>query len=340
MKKWMWVLVAVIIAVGVGGYSYTRYRLQEQSYTTEMKAGKEALQSKDYAQAETNFTHASRTKANDTAAQRYLTQTQTYVGGNDSLKSRQFSAAKSAFTSVKNTSNASSVLVTRSQDQLALIKKVTKQRKTYTSQYQKALELNKANEFTDSNGVIAVMLQSKTFKQAYYGDIYKQVTALRKQNNASIKALTGSTPITNSAQTATSSDASSNSDSSSSTSRGASQANGNSKTSSSINSVSGNYSDAQLQATRAELNEAGMNGSNYSDSQIEAILKRASTEHISIAQAAKTGSYSADQIQATRAELDQAGMNSNNYTDAQIEAVLQQAAAQHMSIAQAAKSLQ
>ncbi|RRK09462.1 cell surface protein [Lactiplantibacillus garii] len=335
MKKWMWVVIAVIIAVGVGGYSYTRYRLQEQSYTTEMKAGKEALQAKDYTQAETNFTHASRTKANDTTAQRYLTQTQTYVGGTESLKSREFSAAKSAFKTVKNTTNASSVLVSRSKDQLATIKKVLAKRKTYKTQYQNALELNKANEFTDSNSVANVMLKDSELQKSYYQDLYQQAKSLRKQNTASIKAVTGSTPITNSAQSATSSNSSSSKQQTTTVSGDQSQANSAAKT-----TVSGNYSDAQIKATRAELNEAGMKDSNYSDSQIEGILQRSAQEHISIAQAAKTGSYSADQIQATRSELDQAGFNSNSYTDSQIEAILQQASAQHMSIAQAAKSLQ
>ncbi|KRO13906.1 hypothetical protein IV64_GL001922 [Lactiplantibacillus xiangfangensis] len=329
-------VVAVVIAVGVGGYSYTRYRLQEQSYTTEMKAGKEALQSKDYTQAETNFTHASRTKANDTTAQRYLTQTQTYVGGQESLKSRQFSAAKSAFKTVNTTKNGSTVLVSRSKEQLTALKKVLAKRKTYKKQYQSALELNKANEFTDSNGILKVMLQDATLKQNAYQDIYKQAQDLQKQNNASLKALTGGTPIKNSAQSATSSDSStSQKDVAGSSSGNKAKTGSNAKS-----TVSGKYSDAQIKSTRSELNEAGMDDSNYSDAQVEAILKRASEQHISIAQAAKTGSYSADQIQATRSELDQAGFNSSSYTDSQVEAILQQASAQHMSIAQAAKSLQ
>lgn len=347
MKKWMWVVGAVIIAVLVGGYSYTRYRLQEQSYTTEMQAGKQALLAKDYAAAETSFTHASRTKANDTAAQRYLTQTQTYVDGTDSLKSRQFSDAKRDFKTVKNTTNGATVLKTRAKDQLALIQKVEKKRKAFLAQYQKASQLNKANEFTDSNGVIAVMLQDATLKQSYYKDIYSKVKALQKQNNASLKALTGST-VLNSATAATGTTTDANQTSSTSTSDTTDQSatqSGNATASTSSDdsqssSSANDYSDAQLQATRAELNEAGLNGSSYTDAQVKAILQRAASGHLSVAQAAKSGGYSAAQIKATRAELDEAGYNSNNYNDAQISALLQTAAAQHLSIAQAAKLLQ
>ena len=66
MKRWMWIMFAVIIAVGVGSYSYTRYRLQEDSYTAEMRTGERALQERNYTLAETSFTHATRTKASST----------------------------------------------------------------------------------------------------------------------------------------------------------------------------------------------------------------------------------------------------------------------------------
>lgn len=338
MKKWLWAIVVVVVAVGVGGYSYTRYRLQEQSYTTEMKAGKRALHAKDYSQAVTNFTHATRTRASDTTAQRYLTQTQTYVDAAEALKARQFSAAKRDFKQVKQTRHASAVLTERAQDQLKTIKQVLAKRKTYRSQYQSALELNKANEFTDSNGVIKVMMQDKRFKQTHYQDIYKQATALRKQNNASIKALTGAAPIEDSTESALSASSSSSSQRHQAAQSQSTTAESDAATSS--GKPTGLYTEAQINATRAELNEAGMKGSSMTDDQIIAILKRASAQHVSIAQAAKNTDYSAAQINATRAELDEAGYNSHNYTDAQVEAILQQASAQHMSIAQAAKSLQ
>ncbi|WP_048000764.1 hypothetical protein [Lactiplantibacillus herbarum] len=350
MRRWVWIVVALVVAVGVGGYSYTRYRLQEEAYTNQIQTGKQALQDRNYSVAETNFTHATRTKVNDTVAQRYLTQTQTYVSGTKALKSRQFTEAQRDFTTVKNTDKGASALISQAKAQLTLITKVKSNRQDYQKQYQQALTLNKANDFTDSNGVIMVMLQDKTFKDSYYKDIYNQALSLRKQNNASLKALTGSTPtITNAAQSA-------NTPNSSTQQRpavasGSSSANASSSSTSSTagslatngltaTTTSGAATNAQIQATRAELTEQGLNGSNYSDDQIQAILTRANNEHISIAQAAKTGSYSADQIQATRTELSQAGFSSSRYTDAQIQAILQRANTQHLSIAQAAKSMQ
>jgi hypothetical protein len=88
------------------------------------------------------------------------------------------------------------------------------------------------------------------------------------------------------------------------------------------------------------LNEQGVDASQYSDAEIQAIIQRAAAQHLSLAQAVKTMNQSSDQIQATRDELSQAGFDASQYTDAQIEAILQQASSQHMSIAQAAKSLQ
>jgi len=348
MRRLVWIVVALVVAVGVGGYSYTRYRLQEEAYTNQIQTGKQALQDKDYSVAETNFTHATRTKVNDTVAQRYLTQTQTYVSGTKALKSRQFTEAQRDFTTVKDTDKGASTLISQAKTQLTLITKVKSNRQDYQKQYQRALTLNKANDFTDSNGVIVVMLQDATFEDSYYKDIYQQALALRKQNNASLKALTGSTPtITNAAQSADTPNSSTQQQPATSGSSAKASSNSASSAAGSLatngltaTTTSGAATNAQIQATRAELTEQGLNGSNYSDDQIQAILTRANNQHISIAQAAKTGSYSADQIQATRAELGQAGFSSSHYTDAQIQAILQRANAQHLSIAQAAKSMQ
>ncbi|MGJ3820050.1 cell surface protein, partial [Lactiplantibacillus plantarum] len=49
-----------------------------------------------------------------------------------------------------------------------------------------------------------------------------------------------------------------------------------------------NYSSDQIQATRAELAQAGFNASQYTDAQIEAILQQASLQHMSLAQAARS----------------------------------------------------
>ena len=360
VKKWIWAIIVVIVAVGVGGYSYTRYQVQAKSYSADMTAGKQALQAKQYSQAVTDFTHASRTKANDTSAQRYLSQTQAYVDGNQALKDREFTTANSKYTTVKNVKNGSSVLVSRAKAQLSLIKTVVAQRASYNKKYNKALALNKANEFTDSNGVLTVLFQSKQISESYYSDIYKKAKSLQKQNNAALKSLTGSTPvISNDVQSAASantasgnagtSDSKANRDSSSSDANSSSStADSNSDSSTNATSGNSNYSSSQISATREELTEAGMRGSGYTDAQISAILQKAANEHISTVQAAKNSSttstgtttYSQAQIQATRSELNQSGMDASNFSDDQIQTILQRAANEHTSIAQAAKMVQ
>lgn len=349
MKRWMWIVFAVIIAVGVGSYSYTRYRLQEESYADEMRTGERALKDHDYSLAETSFTHASRTRASNATAQRYLTQTQTYVDGTQAMNNRKFSAAKQDFTTVKTTKHGATTLIQQAREQLTLLQKIQDKRKTYQQQYQQALTLNKANEFTDSNVVIATLLKDKTFKQRYYQDIRKNVLTLRKQNNASLKTLTGSVPaLPNTAQSIAGTSGAQSSPSQNGQTKQNSQANSSSSstTASVANGASGTTSPSassssnQIQATRAELNEQGVDASQYSDAEIQAIIQRAAAQHLSLAQAVKTMNQSSDQIQATRDELSQAGFDASQYTDAQIEAILQQASSQHMSIAQAAKSLQ
>lgn len=346
MNKWVLMIVAVILAIGVGGYSYTRYQIQETAYATELQAGKRAVKTEDYSQAETNFTHASRTRTNDTVAQRYLTQTQNYVSGTESIKAKAFSTAKQYFTTVQQTQHGLPVLVDRSTNQLKLIKTVKSNRTTFEDTYQRALELNRANEFTDSNGALTVLFQDKTFAQSYYSDLYKQAKELRQQNYVSLKALTGSTPvISNDVQKATGStnghfndpNAASQSSSSASSSSNSSSSSASQPANNGTAADSDRYPDAQIQAARAELTKAGLNGSSYNDDQIKALLDRAAAQHLSVVQAAQVGLYSTGQIEATREELDAAGIDERGYTDAQIESILQLAADQHLSLAQAAK---
>lgn len=302
MKKWLWVLVVAVVALGVGGYSYSRHQIQERSYAADMQTGRQAIKAKKYTQAENAFTRATRTKASDTVAQRYLSQTQTYVAGTKAISSRQFTAASDDFNTVISVKKGSDVLVARAKTSLSLVKTIVANRKTDNKNYQKALELNQANEFTDSNGVLTVMFQSKTFSQSYYKDIYRKAKGLQKENNAALKSLTGSTPITDDATESATTGATSTSESSSSdastSSQQASQSASNSQstttgtttasssTSDHTSTTGGSADAAGIQATREELNEAGLNAANYTDAQIQAIMQKAAAEHTSPVQAA------------------------------------------------------
>ncbi|AVK63829.1 cell surface protein [Lactobacillus sp. CBA3606] len=314
MKKWVWMIVIVVVALGVGGYTYSRHQLQERSYASEMKTGKQAIKDQQYTKATTYFTKASRTKGSDTVAERYLSQTQTYVSAKKALQARQFTTAKADFTTVKQTKHGSSTLVTRATAKLSLIKTVMQHRTAYQAKYRQAAKLNQTNDFTDSNGILTVLFQSKRFSQHYYQDIYKKAKALRKENNAALKALTGSTPVINDSTQSATTSANSTSESSQPASDSASASGSNQMsstpgaqastagtaesstaatsssqmTTSTSSATSGsNYSDAQIQATRAELSEAGLSGSDFSDAQIQMILQKAATEHTSPVQAAK-----------------------------------------------------
>lgn len=316
LKKWMWVIVAAVIVIGVSGYTYSKHREQTTAYTTAMRYGKEAIQDKNYTQAESFFSRASRTKANDATAQRYLEQTQTYVDGANAIKERQFSDAKTSFTTVSKTKNGSSVLVTRAKTELKLIKQVLKKRQTYASEYQKALELNQSNEFTDSNGVLTVLFQSKTFSQSYYKDIYKKARALRKQNNAALKSLTGSTPVI--------ANGSSQSSSSMTDSESSQSDNRNSSSSSTAKSKANSSSSGLTSAEQSAAN-------NYSGSNEYTVT--------SSQQAVNGSAVTSSQIKSTRSELKEAGIDADALSDQDVRTVLQTAASDHTSPVQAAKKL-
>jgi len=314
LKKWMWVLVAAIIAIGVGGYTYSKHREQTTAYTTAMRYGREALQDKNYTQAESFFSRASRTKAYDPVAQRYLQQTQTYVDGAKAIKERQFSNAKTSFTTVSKTKNGSKVLVTRAKTELKLVKQILKRRQMYADDYQKALELNQTNEFTDSNGVLTVLFQNKSFSQSYYKDIYKKARALRKQNNAALKSLTGSTPVINNGSSESSSS------SSSSTNKSDNQTSGSSTAKSNANSSSSGLTSAEK---KAAADYSGSNEYTVTNSQ----------------QQVNGANVSSSQIKATRSELKEAGIDADALSDQDVRTVLQTAASDHTSPVQAAKKL-
>lgn len=309
MRKWLWAVVTIVVAVGVGGYTYSRHQVQLQGYTTEIQSGKQAIKAKQYSDAEAAFTRASRTIVNDTVAQRYLSQTQAYIAGQQAIKARRFDAAQTNFTTVNQRKKGSSILVARAQTKLKLLDKISSQRKQDNKLYQQALVLNQANEFTDSNGVLMVLFQNKQFTQAYYQDIYRKAKGLRHENNAALKSLTGSTPITNNeAQTVTSnanqtseqpakstesqpakqSQSSATSQSTSESSQ-TSQSSSSTVTSSSSTATSSSTSadTAGIQATRAELNAAGLDGNRFTDEQIQTIMQQAAAAHISPVEAAR-----------------------------------------------------
>ncbi|MFC6295773.1 cell surface protein [Lactiplantibacillus daoliensis] len=310
MKKWLWAVVTIVIALVVGGYTYSHHQLQEQGYAADMQSGKQAIKAKRYSDAEAAFTRASRTIINDTVAQRYLSQTQTFVAGQQAITERRFEAAQTEFTTVKTLKKGSSVLVARSQTALALLDTIISQRKQDNKLYQKALDLNQANEFTDSNGVLMVLFQNKQFTKDYYQDIYRKAKGLRHENNAALKSLTGSTPITNNeTQTVTSNanktseqpaksaesqpakqaQSSSTSQSSSATTSSAQSSAVTTESSSATTSSSTTVDAAGIQATRDELNAAGLDGNHFTDAQIQAIMQQAAAAHISPVEAVRQG---------------------------------------------------
>lgn len=197
MKRWVWAVVAVVVAVLVGGYAYSNHQITENQYRTEMSNGKSAIQDKQYTKAESHFENALKRKTNDSAAQRYLDQTQAFVSGKNAMTDRHFQSAKDYFTTVKNTQNTSGILVSRAKSRLKTLKIVMANVKKYNKLYNEAVTQNKAMEYEASNNTLNQLFSDTEFSKAYYKNIYEKAKDLQEANN---KGMTGesSTPSTNS----------------------------------------------------------------------------------------------------------------------------------------------
>lgn len=288
MKKWVWVVATIVVALLIGGYAYSNHHATAKEYQAAMANGRTAIESKHYTQAESYFQNALKRRLNDKTAQRYLTQTQRYVAGENALEARHFSTAENHYVAVKNTGNGSSVLVTRAKARYKQVKGIKANVKQFKQILSKAQGENKALNYGQSNTTLDELFNNTKFRQSYYKDLYDQALALRKANNA------GQTSETSSAASSSSSSA----DTSSSTTTSSSSA----SLTSSEKQAAKNYSGSneytvtqsqkeidgktitaqQIAAARKTIDTAGGNASAMSDQDIRVAMQQANKKNISL----------------------------------------------------------
>ena len=289
MKKWVWVVATIVVALLIGGYAYSNHHATAKEYQAAMANGRTAIKSKHYTQAESYFQNALKRRLNDKTAQRYLTQTQRYVDGEDALEARHFSAAETHYAAVKKTKSGSAVLVTRAKDRYKQVKGIKANVKQFKQILSKAQGENKALNYGQSNTTLDELFNNAKFRQSYYKDLYDQALALRKANNAGQTSETSSAASAASSSTAASSSATTSSSSSASLTSSEKQAAKNYSGSNeytvtqSQKELDGKTITAQqIASARKTIDSAGGNASAMSDQDVRVAMQQADKKNLSL----------------------------------------------------------
>ena len=288
MKKWVWVVATIVVALLIGGYAYSNHHATAKEYQAAMANGRTAIESKHYTQAESYFQNALKRRLNDKTAQRYLTQTQRYVDGEDALQARHFSAAQHHYAAVKATTNGSSVLVTRAKDRYKQVKVIKANVKQFKQLLSKAQGENKALNYGQSNTTLDELFNNAKFRQSYYKNLYDQALALRKANNAGQTSQTSSAAAAASSSTAASSTTNSSSSASltSSEKQAAKNYSGSNEytVTQSEKELDGKTITAQqIASARKTIDSAGGNASAMSDQDVRVAMQQANKKSMSLA---------------------------------------------------------
>ncbi|WP_341778672.1 hypothetical protein [Levilactobacillus sp. HBUAS70063] len=290
MKKWVWVVATIVVALLIGGYAYSNHHATAKEYQAAMANGRTAIESKHYTQAESYFQNALKRRLNDKTAQRYLTQTQRYVAGEDALEARHFSAAESHYVAVKNTKKGSSVLVTRAKARYKQVKVIRANVKQFKKILSKAQGENRALNYGQSNTTLDELFNNAKFRQSYYKGLYAQALALRKANNAGQTSETSSAASTASSSSAAASSSATASSSSASLTSSEKQAAKNYSGSNeytvtqSQKELDGKTITAQqIASARKTIDSAGGNASAMSDQDVRVAMQQANKKNLSLA---------------------------------------------------------
>ncbi|NLR31547.1 hypothetical protein [Levilactobacillus tujiorum] len=289
MKKWVWVVATIVVALLIGGYAYSNHHATAKEYQAAMANGRTAIQDKHYTQAESYFQNALKRRLNDKTAQRYLTQTQRYVAGENALEARHFATAKTHYAAVKNTENGSAVLVKRAKDRYKQVKEIQANVKQFKEILKKAQGENQALNYGQSNTTLDELFNNEKFRQIYYKNLYDQALTLRKANNAGQTNETNAAADSSSSASSTSSSSATNSSSASLTSsekqaaKNYSGSNEYTVTQSQKELDGKTITAQQIASARKTIDGAGGNASAMSDQDVRVAMQQAAKKNVSLA---------------------------------------------------------
>ncbi|AYM02235.1 hypothetical protein [Levilactobacillus yiduensis] len=295
MKKWVWVVATIVVALLIGGYAYSNHHATAKEYQAAMANGRTAIQAKHYTQAESYFQNALKRRLNDKPAQRYLTQTQRFVSAENALSDLKFASAEKHYTAVKNTTDASNVLVTRATAKVKQVKEIRANVKQFKKLLKTASGQNLALNYGQSNTTLDELFNNAKFRQKYYKDLYDQALALRKANNAGQTAAASSSSANSSSAAATSSSNGTSTSSSSASLTSSEQSAANNYSGSNEYTVTQKQKElngktitaAQIDNARKTINAAGGQADAMSDQDVRVALQTANKKNMSLTQYTK-----------------------------------------------------
>lgn len=268
MKRWLWwLIVAVIIGVLFIGFGYTKKNETAKYYRSEIRDGKVELKKAHYKKAEISFQNALKRKSNAPEAKAMLKQTKTYRSGLAMVTQRDYAGARRAFNKVASIDKGYELMVKRSRDNSAELKKVIKRRGQLNKFYKQAQIMTSNYEYSASNDSLALIIDSRQSKSRYYEDIRHKALALKQKNNDALRAL-GYTV----------------SDSSSDYSD---IAPGSDKDEARNKRLAKKITRKQIKSARKVLDKQGVDSSAFTDQDIRAVIVQAKNEHKTVKQVAR-----------------------------------------------------
>lgn len=190
MKRWLWwTVIGLFLAFIFVGYGVTKRVETAKSYKAALELGQAYVNDGNYAAAKISFQDALKKKPNAKTAKVYLEQTKCYEQGLDQIEDKQYSKARTSFQQVASKNFGLGILVKRASEKQMELKEVIAQLKSFEQIYARADSLAKNYEYTSSNTQLAVILGYGSIKDNYYDDIYQKAQALKRSNDAELRAL-------------------------------------------------------------------------------------------------------------------------------------------------------
>lgn len=190
MKRWLWwTVIGLFLAFIFVGYGVTKRVETAKSYRSALELGQAYVNDGNYVAAKISFQDALKKKPSDETAKLYLEQTKCYEQGLDQIENKQYSKARTKFQQVASKNAGLSILVKRASEKQMELKEVIAQSKNFEQIYARADSLAKNYEYTSSNTQLAVILGYGNIKDNYYDDIRQKAQALKRSNDAELRAL-------------------------------------------------------------------------------------------------------------------------------------------------------
>lgn len=159
-----------------------------EEYNDAIQNGLDKLSAEDYEKAEDYFEIALEEKPEDEKATIYLKQTQLFDEGKQSFETNDLKNAKEKLESVVDFTKGSEILVTKSKDLLAEIKRFEDTLVTFQQDYDEISQLVELENLDDALERVNAVLSNEEINKSYYSEIKENIEEL-KTNIENRKAL-------------------------------------------------------------------------------------------------------------------------------------------------------